>query len=337
MSSRGFAIKPRDLHLGRAADWPRPPEAPRWMALARDAAALWALAYGAIRVLWAITGAPSFGSGGTDLALFSGWGAVALCAAVGVTALALTAAPWRRPLLLAACALTAAVLAACALLLLDAVGALLPGMGVVFHPLAFVNRVGCLVGGIALGATAIAYRRRWRSDCMFCGRRGVAVRLARAPWWAWLGAGIALVGCVVRLAAQIAVGFDSSLLKAGGAVVVFEAAFLLAGTVLPLALVHSWGRVLPRWAPVLGARRVPRWLLLGPAFAIAGAMIVYFGITLASLTASTLSGTSTGWGSLPPAFFWVAVPAYESWGLGLGVAALAYYQITRPRCTTCGR
>jgi hypothetical protein len=49
----------------------------------------------------------------------------------------------------------------------------------------------------------------------------------------------------------------------------FEAGFVLAGTLLPLALVHSWGRVLPRWVPLLAGRRVPRWLLLGPAFGIA--------------------------------------------------------------------
>lgn len=36
-------------------------------------------------------------------------------------------------------------------------------------------------------------------------------------------------------------------------------------------------------------------------------------------------------------FFWVAMPAYLAWGLGLGTAALAYRAATRPPCRTCGR
>jgi hypothetical protein len=215
---------------------------------------------------------------------------------------------------------------------------LLPGIGVVFNPLAFVNRLACLVEGALLGATAVAYRRRCRSDCLFCGRSGLPLRHARSPWWAWGAAYLAVVGCLLRLGAQLAVGFDTRLLQGSWSVVVFEAGFLLAGIVLPLALVHSWGRVLPRRMPLLAGRPVPRWLLLGPAIPIAGAMIVYFGFTFVLLAASTLSGTiSQGWGSLPPAFFWVAVPGYEVWGLGLGAAALAYYKVTRPQCGVCGR
>lgn len=269
--------------------------------------------------------------------LFTGWGAVGLCAAAAGIAIALMTAPWRWPLLVAAWLVTAALVMACALLLLDVVGGLLPGMGVVFNPLAFVNRAACLAEGILVGATAVAYRRRWRSDCLFCGRRGAGARLAGPPRWAWGAAYLAVAGCLARLGAQLAVGFDGRLLGGGWSIVAFEAGFLLAGIVLPLALVHSWGRVLPRWTPLLAGRPVPRWLLLGPAIPIAGAMIVYFGFTLVMLAGSTLAGGSQGWGSLPPAFFWVAVPGYEVWGLGLGAAALAYYRVTRPQCAVCGR
>jgi hypothetical protein len=31
------------------------------------------------------------------------------------------------------------------------------------------------------------------------------------------------------------------------------------------------------------------------------------------------------------------VPAYLAWGLGLGAAALGYYQVARPQCRACGR
>jgi hypothetical protein len=318
-------------------EWPQPPATPRWMAWAPQAAILWALAYGAVRVWWAVGGAPSFGPLSSDLIAFSGWGAVGLCAAAAGVALALMTAPWSWQLLVAAWAVSAALLMACALLLLDVVGGLLPGLGVQFHPVPFVSRTACLVEGILVGVAAVAYRRRRRSDCLFCGRMGIRVRLAQSPWWAWWAAYVAVAGCLVRLGAQVAVGFESSLLQLNLSLLVFEVGFILAGTVLPLALVHSWGRVVPRWVPAVGGRRVPRWLLLGPAFGIAGGLTAYFGVGIVMLAAAMLSGT---WeqmtGSLPLSFFWVAMPAYLIWGLGLGAAALAYYQVTRPPCRVCG-
>jgi hypothetical protein len=314
----------------------RPPE-PRWMGLVSHAALAWALAYGALRTWWSVGEAPSSPPLGTDLIGFTGWRAVGVCAAAGGIALALRTAPWRRPLFLAAWGVSAALLAASALLLLDMVGVLFPGMGVSFHPAAFVSRATALAGAILMGATAVAYRRRWRSSCLFCGRTGAAVRAVQPPRWAWWAAYAAVAGCLVRLGAQAAVGL--SMLRGGGrSVLMFEAGFVLAGTVLPLALVHSWGRILPRWVPLMAGRRVPRWLLLGPAFAIAGGMAAYFGFAMVKLAAETLSGTwDQGDGSLPLAFLWVAVPAYLTWGLGLGAAAFGYYHVTRPPCRMCAR
>jgi hypothetical protein len=316
-------------------EWPQPPAAPRWMAWTPQAAVLWALAYGAIRVFWAVRGAPSFGPQHTDLIAFTGWRAVALCAAAAAVALALRTAPWRRLLLVAAWGVSAALALACPLLLLDVVSLLLPGSGVPFHPLAFVSRAACFAEAVLVAAAAEAYRRRWRSACLFCGRTGVRVRSATLPRWAWWAAYLAVAGCLVRLGAQVAVGFGR-LLKAGAAAYAFEAGFILAGILLPLALVHSWGRVFPGWVPVLKGRQVPRWLLLGPAFAIAAGLTVYFGVTLVYLATQTFSGTWKQVAGLPLAFFWVAVPAYWVWGLGLGAAALAYYQLTRPACRVCG-
>ena len=40
---------------------------------------------------------------------------------------------------------------------------------------------------------------------------------------------------------------------------------------------------------------------------------------------------------LPLAFFWVAMPAYLTWGVGLVVAAVAYSRMSRPKCRACGR
>lgn len=323
----------------RAMEWPKPPAAPGWMAWTSLAAVLWPLAYGSVRVWWAVHGAPSFGRLGVDVLFFSGWDAVGLCAAAAVVALALRKAPWFWPLLAIASGVCVASLGACAMLLLDVVGGLFPHSGVPLNLPAFLSRAACLVQGILLGAAAVTYRRRWRSDCLFCGQRGVPARLAQPPWWAWCAAYAAIAGWLGRIAAQVAVGwFADSSQQAAGALLAFEACFVLAGTVLPLALVHSWGRVFPRWVPRLAGRGVPRWLPLGPAFGIGGGLTLYFGASIVKFASATVNGTWHQSGSsLPLAFFWVAMPAYLLWGLGLATAAIAYRDLTRPKCRVCGR
>jgi hypothetical protein len=246
-------------------------------------------------------------------------------------------APWRWPLLAAAWGVCAALLVACPLLLLDVVWGLLPGSGVQFDVVAFASRAACLVEGVLVGGAAVAYRRRWLSACLFCGRTGDRVRLAQPPSWAWWAAYAAVAGCLVRLGAQVAVGFGFTK-QAPRGFLLFEAGFLLAGIVLPLALVHSWGRIFPRWVPLLAGRRVPRWLPLGPASVIGASLTVYFGASMVGFAMAMLRGTWKQYsGSFPLAFFWVAMPAYWVWGLGLVVAAVAYYRVTLPQCRVCGQ
>jgi hypothetical protein len=135
------------------------------------------------------------------------------------------------------------------------------------------------------------------------------------PGWrrGWRSPGLVL--------AQVAVGLGD-LLRAGGAAVLFEAGFLLAGTVLPLALVYRWGRVFPGWVPLLAGRGVPRWLVLGPALGLGVGMTAYFGLAMVQLAVETVTGTWEQHAeSYPLWFFWVAIPAYLVWGLGLGAAA----------------
>ena len=331
------AERPAFRHADHSAEPPKPQPATRWMTWAPLATLAWALAYGAVRIWWAIDGAPSPSALGTDLIAFTGWGAVGLCVAAAGVTVALKTARWRWPLFVAAWAVSAALFAASAILLLDVVGGLFPGMGIRFHPVAFVSRAACLAGAVLVGATAVAYRRRWRSSCLFCGRARNRVRPSQPPRWARWGAYAAVAGCLIRLLAQLAVGFGE-LVDGGGSLLMFEVGFLLAGTVLPLALIHRWGRVVPRWVPLLAGWRVPRWLLLGPALAIGGGMTAYFGVSIVQLAAETLSGTwDPGDGSLPLGFFWVAEPAYLAWGVGLVAAAVGYFQVTRPRCRACGR
>jgi hypothetical protein len=273
---------------------------------------------------------------------FSGWSAVALCAATALIALLLRFADWRRPLLAAAWVVVAAHLVACPLLLLDIVSAILPEIGLPFSAVGFLSRSGCLIQGLLIAASAVAFRRRWRGDCLFCGRSGAVIRPSSPPRWAWCAAYAAVTGCLLRLAAQYLLAFGDLARHLSGTrlileALVFEAGFLLAGVILPLALVHRWGRTFPGWIPLLAARRVPRWLLLGPALVLSPLMTVYFSITLVKIATDTLRGTSAQtFGPFSPAFFWVAVPGYLIWGVGLGIAALGYQRITRPRCRACG-
>ena len=172
--------------------------APGWRRWASQAAIAWALGYGSVRVYWALGAAPSPPPTGSDLLAFTGWWPVALCAAAAVVVAVLRRARWRRPLTVAAWCVTAALAAGSALLLLDVVGILLPGVDLAVHPAAVLSRAACLASGVLVGATALCYQRHWRGACLACGRTGEAARPERPPGWAWLAAWGAVAGCLVR-------------------------------------------------------------------------------------------------------------------------------------------
>ena len=129
--------------------------APGWRRWASQAAIAWAVGYGSLRVYWALGIAPRQPPMHTDLVAFTGWWAVALCAAAAAVVAGLRRARWRRLLAVTAWAVTAALAAASALLLLDVVGTLLPGMGLTVHPVAVLSRAACLAGAVLVGATAL--------------------------------------------------------------------------------------------------------------------------------------------------------------------------------------
>ncbi|TYC24325.1 hypothetical protein FXF52_11285 [Micromonospora sp. MP36] len=222
------------------------------------------------------------------------------------------------------------------MLLLDLVGFLILDLSPAFTLAGFLSRAGALAGAVLLHAAALAHLRRFRGDCGRCGRArgsgGAASRWARVAAWA------AVAGCLVRLAAQVVVGFGDVPLAQGASVVAFEVGFLLAGVLLPLALVYPWGRVWPRWVPLLAGRTVPRLLPLAPAAVFAVGLVGYFGVGLAQLAVETATGNvDLGDGRYPPAFFWFAESGYWVWGWGLGIAAVSYHLRTRRACQHCGR
>jgi hypothetical protein len=68
---------------------------------------------------------------------------------------------------------------------------------------------------------------------------------------------------------------------------------------------------------------------------LSGGITAYFG--LGQMIVDAVRGISAASGPLGAGFFWVAVPAYVVWGVGLGVAARSYAQRTRPACRSCRR
>ena len=114
---------------------------PGWRRWVSQAAVAWAVGYGSLRVYWTLGAAPSPPPIGSDLIVFTGWWSVALCGAAAVVVLGLRSSRWSRPLALAAWSVSAALVAASALLLLDLVGIILPGIGVTVHVVPFLSRV----------------------------------------------------------------------------------------------------------------------------------------------------------------------------------------------------
>jgi hypothetical protein len=106
----------------------------------------------------------------------------------------------------------------------------------------------------------------------------------------------------------------------------FEIGFVCAGIALPLLLVYRLGRVFPRW------------MLLLPGAGLGTGITAYFGVGLVQTIAAAVQGQPVDEGTdLPDSFFWVAIPAYVIWGVGLALATYGYYLRTRKSCKYCGR
>lgn len=213
-----------------------------------------------------------------------------------------------------------------------------------------INQVLFMVGGVAWGGTAVAYRRSTMGACSSCGRPGSiwTSRESAATWGRW-AVGVAVLVPVLYAATRLAwaLGFplgisrefleegqDTGLWGRGAAL----AASGLVGAVLSLGLIRPWGERFPRWMPVVGGRRVPMLLALVPA-TIVSVLVTSAGLMFLRLTvfgeAFTLGEDrlvlDEDWAALAPELLWPV------WGGGLGAAALAYYYRRRGICSQCGR
>ncbi|TWD79946.1 hypothetical protein FB561_1012 [Kribbella amoyensis] len=296
--------------------------APAWAASVPRAALLWSAVYGGVR-LWFATGhGPDWKLPGNDL-LVPDWVAVAGCALSAAGLVTLAKRPRSRVLIGLVWAMAAGWVAVSALALLDVVGGILPGLGIPFDLAGLLSRFGALTGAALLGLTALTRQRALDPTCLRCSGQP---HLTSTPRWAFAAAWLAVAGCLTRLAAQAVVGFDFVPYDAGLSILLFEGGFLLAGILLPLLLVYRAGRVFPRW------------MLLLPGAGLGAGITAYFGVGLLQMIAAALQGKAVyGDVGLPDSFFWVAVPAYFAWGVGLAVAAYGYHLRTRRPCKGCGR
>jgi hypothetical protein len=274
----------------------------------------WAAVYTTVHAGWALTGPPDFRPPGESF-LPTGWLPVAIGAAVLLAALC--DGWWSALLGWAATAAAAAYSFMFPLSLVQVCGALF-GAPVSGRDVAtlLAQGSGAVLGWLA-GAVAVRALRR---------ARGVRVRAAGAatPWWAYAAGYTVVACCVARLVAEVLHGFlrSRSPDTPWAYLLVFVGLLTLSGTLLPLALVHGWGRTWPAWVPLLARRRVPRWLVLGPALFVGAGLTGYFGI--GGVVAWARGDVDGDW------FLAVALTAYTLWGVGLLVAGAAYSVRSRP-------
>jgi hypothetical protein len=287
-------------------------------------------AYAIIHVWWGIDGAPRFDSFGESF-IPGTWTPVVISVAALAANLLFTRRRW-AVVVLGWAAGTGMVLYSF-MFALDLVSMLF-GEFTIADWTGFLIRGLGVAGGVLTLMGTVAAQRRVRGACARCGRLPAAhpgaPRTDRAPWWAYAGAYGALAGAAVRLAAELVAGLPWSPTEPAG--LVFLVCYAAAGSLLPLALAHRWGRIWPRWVLPLAGRDVPRWLVLVPAFMVGSGLTAYFGL---------VGGTYIVLGDFDAALplWWVltVIPGYTVWGIGLLVAAVFYLGATKLRCSATSR
>ena len=353
----------------------------RWPGWIGYVAAAWSLAYGLLGLYWTLGGADfPFGSEndpGAALSVFGGvraeagapviaaLGLVGAVAAVamartrqgrGALRAALLGFTWVAAVTLALLIPDYRVLVAVAytpIVLLGAPFCWPPGVGILdVFPWPVVNQFFCIAGGLLWAATAVAYARRSRGACEWCGRddagAGWTAPVAAARWGSWatyVAVTIPILYAITRWAWALGfpLGISERFLREGQEVGLWWAGAALAtlavgGAVLTLGLVQGWGEVFPRWIPFVGGKRVPIPLAVVPASLVA-VLVTTAGLMFVRLTLTGRLGailgegvlTAQNWAALTPELLW------PLWGAALGAATLAYYYRRRGKCEHCGR
>jgi hypothetical protein len=357
-----------------APGWPS-----NWPAWIGYVAAGWSLAYGILGLYWALGGAGfPFGENDPDAALSllgglqAGTGApviatLGLAGAVAAVALArargggvlramLLGFAWASAATLTLLIPDYRVLVAVAYTPIVLIGAPFgwpPGVNILdVYPWPVANQFLCIAGGLLWAAAAVAYGRRTRGACGYCGRTDVRAAWTMpetaARWGRWATC-VAVIIPVIYAATRWAwalgfpLGISEEFLREGQEVGLWWAGAALAtlalgGAILTLGLVLRWGEVFPRWIPFLSGKRVPIPLAVVPASLVsvlvtsAGLMFVRLTLTggLDAILGEGVLGAEN-WAALAPELLW------PLWGAALGAATLAYYYRRRGKCEHCER
>jgi hypothetical protein len=301
---------------------------------------VWQSAYVLVHVWWAIGGPPRFAHG-EESYFPGGWVPVVLGVAAMIGCLAATidarraVTPIGRHALAGFTAVAGAALCVYSFLFPVMLVSLLfegTGPGLLASLLA---TGGGVVGGVLCLRVAADERRLARRPCA-CGRvhgRSPESRAERAPGWAFAGAYVAVAGYAARMSVWLVDTLAGRWPSPEGVedgpslttMVIFMVLMSLAGTLLPLALAHRWGRLWPAWVVPLRGRAVPRWLVLGTGLFMGAGLTAYFGI--AGMTA-WIRGDFGG----PFVPLLLEMGGYTMWGVGLLIASASYAALTRPPC-----
>lgn len=201
------------------------------------------------------------------------------------------------------------------------------------------NLIIVFLGGLLWAAATLAYQRRVRGACAHCGRRHGGghgpTRQTLLRWGRWA----VLVACLAPLPYEVTriawyLGFplgvsDDFLRMMQGTPGMLEVGLGCAvasavGGVLTHGLVARWGEVYPRWIWFRAGRRVP------PVLAVVPASIVALTIIPAGLMLLWTTEARGTWALWVTSLFWPV------WGVGLGVATIAYHRRRRGVCHHCG-
>lgn len=203
-----------------------------------------------------------------------------------------------------------------------------------------LNQVFAIIGGFLIAGATVAWQRRTRGACAYCGRgevtRAWATSEGAARWGRWAVAVAAVVPLLYALdrfawVLRIPLLVDDQMLDElheSGAVWAGAGlgAFAVVGAVLTLGLARRWGERFPRWVMGLRGKVVPINLAVVPASIIA-VLVMSTGLSMA--TSPKLAEALGG-----PAAPLLTFPA---WGIALAAATYAYYLRRRGTCIRCGR
>ncbi|MFC7621851.1 hypothetical protein [Microlunatus sp. GCM10028923] len=287
------------------------------------------LGYALVHLGWLIMGEPAFAHG---VSVFpGGWVPVVPAAVAVASAMIMILVPraW-RPAAVAAAVAGAALLAYSLLAWIGLLMLLMVPFGLPM-PADDLARLAVRVAGAAGGGlTVLAGLARFRAArpvCPRCAARHPEVR-GGPPGWAVAGGWLAVAGFAARFAVELPDLLAEGVSGPGGlGFQLFVGLLVLAGTVLPLALIRPWGRSWPRWVPGLAGRRVPRLLVLVPGLLLGAGLSAYFGV-------GGIGALLTGGTPAEPAA-WLMITGYTVWGLGLLAASAGYARLTDPVAARC--